>query len=264
MSKLNTLIYSSAVLLCSEASLASQLQHWQQEPYIQQSFQQIALQNEHGKSDGRLHKWHQPIRFTVLDRTDDEVLHKKMVTQQLNHLSHITGHDISSSGEYKNHNLTIIFSSEDLLEAELIQQMGIKDQDARNYINRNSVCVANLSYDSAGNIEQAVVVIPVNRARAHGKLMACVVEELTQIMGLPNDSAAVYPSIFNDHSFNDFLTGLDFILLKLLYHPSLKSGMNQTLLKQQLSVLLKQENVKNAISNAEMLVRENSLESWLD
>jgi len=264
MFKLNTLICSSAFLLCCEASLAEPLQHWQQARYIQQSFKQIALQSEHGPSDGRLHKWHQPIHYKILDRTDDELLHKKMATQQLIHLSHITGHDIRPFGEDRNHNLTIIFTSEQLLEAELTQQMGIEDHEARNDINRNSICVANLSYDSAANIKQAVVIIPVDRARAHGKLMACVVEELTQIMGLPNDSTAVYPSIFNDHSFNDFLTGLDFILLKLLYHPSLISGMSQTLLQQKLSALMRLESYKEMINKAEGLVQEKSLESWLD
>ena len=70
-------------------------------------------------------------------------------------------------------------------------------------------------------------IIPVDRARKHGKLMACVVEELTQVMGLPNDSIKVSPSIFNDRSRDNFLTGLDYILLKILYDQRLPVGVNK-------------------------------------
>ena len=73
-----------------------------------------------------------------------------------------------------------------------------------------------------------VVIIPVDRARARGKLPACVVEELTQVLGLPNDSEKVFPSVFNDRSIDDFLTGLDVLLLKMLYDPRIKPGMDET------------------------------------
>jgi len=58
-----------------------------------------------------------------------------------------------------------------------------------------------------------------------GLLVACIVEETTQIMGLPNDSDWVFPSIANDKSKIELLTGLDYILLKLLYSKELSPGM---------------------------------------
>ncbi len=61
---------------------------------------------------------------------------------------------------------------------------------------------------------------------SRGLLPSCIVEELTQSMGLTNDSDWVYPSIANDKSVLDLLTGLDYLLLKLLYHPDLKTGMS--------------------------------------
>jgi len=264
MLNLFTTLSSLSLLLHSHLLLGEPLAHWQHKPYLHSSFSQIALQGEHDESDGRLHKWQQPISYTVIDRTGDQALHQKMVTHHFEHLSSITGHKITSAANPATANVTVIFNSEQNLEHELLQSMGISDQKFRQSLSHNSVCVARITYDNSASINKAVVVIPVDRARAHGKLMACVVEELTQIMGLPNDSADVYPSIFNDFSFNDFLTGLDYLLLKLLYNRSLTSGMSDNEVKNTLIEITGSQEYSTLIHKAESLVRQNSLENWLD
>jgi hypothetical protein len=99
--------------------------------------------------------------------------------------------------------------------------------EQRERFHREAVCLGVLSTSRrSGRITRAVVIIPVDRARARGKLPACVVEELTQVLGLPNDSEKVFPSVFNDRSIDDFLTGLDVLLLKMLYDPRIKPGMD--------------------------------------
>jgi hypothetical protein len=70
-----------------------------------------------------------------------------------------------------------------------------------------------------------VVVIPIDRVMARGRLEACVVEEITQILGLPNDSDDVVPSVFNDHSPDIELSWQDILLVKLLFDPRLRPGM---------------------------------------
>ena len=67
------------------------------------------------------------------------------------------------------------------------------------------------------------MLIPVARAQARGKLAACIVEEVTQMLGLINDSDTVRHTVFSD---DDQLTALDYLLIKLLYSPYLRSGMN--------------------------------------
>ncbi len=57
--------------------------------------------------------------------------------------------------------------------------------------------------------------------------MSCIVEELTQVMGLPNDSVKVFPSVFNDLSTDAYLSGLDYLLLKMLYDSRVKTGMDE-------------------------------------
>jgi len=91
----------------------------------------------------------------------------------------------------------------------------------------SAVCFATFYLQSDSSIRKAVIVIPVDRARAKAKLPSCIVEELTQILGLINDSDKVFPSIFNDNSIDEELSPHDIRLLELLYHPRVKAGMSR-------------------------------------
>lgn len=126
-------------------------------------------------------------------------------------------------------------------------------------LSRNSICLAHFSTHPDNSIKKAIVIIPVDRARAHAKLLSCVVEELTQIMGLPNDSENVFPSIFNDKSHDDYLSGLDFLLLKLLYRPEIKIGMNKKQVHEQLVKIISKEDFQILIKESEYLAHQQGL-----
>jgi hypothetical protein len=55
--------------------------------------------------------------------------------------------------------------------------------------------------------------------------LSCLHEELTQGLGLPNDSPRARPSIFNDDEEFALLTDQDELLLRMLYSPELRPGM---------------------------------------
>lgn len=55
---------------------------------------------------------------------------------------------------------------------------------------------------------------------------ACLQEEITQSLGLTNDSDRARPSIFNDDQEFAVVTEHDELLLKLLYDPRLRTGMS--------------------------------------
>ncbi|MDD1643477.1 MAG: DUF2927 domain-containing protein, partial [Methylococcaceae bacterium] len=131
------------------------------------------------------------------------------------------------------------------------------------YMNRHSVCLGLFSTTPQGVIRQAVVIIPVDRARSKGLLVSCIVEELTQIMGLPNDSASVYPSIFNDQSIYILLTGLDYLLLKMLYDPRLVPGMNSQQALPVLRKIVDEFHQRHLIEAAEQMVSKGDLYSLL-
>ena len=87
----------------------------------------------------------------------------------------------------------------------------------------NAICFANVRTNDRYEITAAVAFIPLDRGAT--VLRQCIVEELSQAMGLPNDDDAVDPSIFNDRSPYIELTGKDILFLRLLYHRSLRAGM---------------------------------------
>lgn len=244
--------------------LTAETLHWQQPQYIIDSFLTIALQREHGPDAAVLNKWQSPILFYIDDRTADKQLHARMVKQQLQHLASITGLQITAAANPEQANLNIIFSTETQLDKELQSDLGVHNKAFRQKILLGSVCLGRIAVNADGSIAKAQALIPVDRARAHAKLMACVVEELTQVLGLANDSTRVYPSIFNDRSFNDFLSGLDFLLLKILYHPVLKAGMNKNQVQQLVSDIVATEAFQSQIADADQKVRAGSLENWLD
>jgi hypothetical protein len=254
--------------LCSILTLSISLnvsaEHWQQQNYIIDSFYEIALKSEYSPRSSALKKWHSPIYYYIDHRSADQELHQRLVKIHSGHLSSITGVKITETPDRSKANLTIIFSQEQYFSEELKADFGLKDQTQRARLTKNSVCLAQIKTAKNGEIVKAAIIIPVDRARSRGKLLSCIVEELTQAMGLANDSVAVYPSIFNDKSFNDTLSGLDFLLLTLLYNKKLKAGMS----KQQITPILKQAvtepKFQLLIENAEKKVNRKGIAALLN
>ena len=90
---------------------------------------------------------------------------------------------------------------------------------------RTTYClVYALSEGNSGAYTRAFAVI---RAEHPDLLrLSCIHEEITQGLGLPNDSPRARPSIFNDDEEFAFLTAHDELLLRILYSPELRPGMS--------------------------------------
>jgi len=56
--------------------------------------------------------------------------------------------------------------------------------------------------------------------------LSCIHEEIAQGLGLSNDSPAARPSIFNDDEEFGLLTTHDEFLLRMLYDPRMRAGMD--------------------------------------
>ena len=123
--------------------------------------------------------------------------------------------------------------------------------------------MASIESNKQSEIIRGVILIPVDSTRQSGRLVDCVIEELTQVMGLPNDSTAVYPSIFNDRSIDSYLTGLDYLLLKIAYHPLLKPGMSEAQVREKMPAILAELRALGEIENAQWRVFDNSIKEWL-
>jgi hypothetical protein len=90
-----------------------------------------------------------------------------------------------------------------------------------------SLCFGMFGVQDALQINFAVIGIPIDEVMSRGKLKDCVIEETTQVLGLPNDSDKVFPSVFNDHSPQVTLTDDDELLVRLLYSPRIDVGMSR-------------------------------------
>lgn len=217
------------LLLTMLPSIALGLEHWQGTNYIIRSFIEVALKNEYKPGMVKVRKWNKPIQLwldyqmpeMVKGRVADKALHRQLIRMHTKQLSDLTGQYIGFVNDRSNANVQVVLTTAQQWRSQIIKNIGVQAADHAT----TAVCMAGLQVNDASEVASAVVIIPVDQAISHRKLVTCIVEELTQIMGLPNDSDAVFPSIFNDQTPDTLLTGLDALLLQMLYHPDMKAGM---------------------------------------
>jgi hypothetical protein len=108
----------------------------------------------------------------------------------------------------------------------LIPGIATQESAALTNITKNDLCIAQ-SYSEGGaskHIGRALIII----RDEHPDLLrqSCIHEEIAQSLGLPNDSNAARPSIFNDDEEFGLLTTHDEFLLRILYDPRLTPDMD--------------------------------------
>jgi hypothetical protein len=205
------------------------------------NFMRIALYDEYRRGEGgfvreetvsRLRRWEGPVRIGV--RFGDSVPPERQATDLARiasfaaRLSAITGHPIGL--DEANPNFLIHVVSEDEREAlgpkvrAFLPSLSPTDVAGITGMPRTTYClVYALSAGTSGAYSRAFAVI---RAEHPDLLrLSCLHEELTQGLGLPNDSPRARPSIFNDDEEFALLTDHDELLLRMLYSPELRPGM---------------------------------------
>ncbi|WP_420554570.1 DUF2927 domain-containing protein [Neptuniibacter marinus] len=242
-----------ALLNCTFAASADY--RWQQPSYLVQAFTQVALRNEYSQQGRVVRRWEKPIRVWLDHKVGDKSLHADLVRMHITHLSSLMQHPISFVSSPEQANLKIVFTQ----QRDWAEQIGQLFGEKAINVMHGAVCMANFRVNSRYEIESAAIIIPVDQARMHGKLVTCIVEEITQVMGLPNDSEAVYPSIFNDKTPESLLSGLDGLLLKMLYSPELRSGMTERDVKPFLNKLIRNWQNDGTIKTANRDIRSGEL-----
>lgn len=248
-----SLIFSASVSL--KKIVPEKETHWQVPEYIEQSFYEIALQNEYNSRQTGIRKWQQPLAIYIHHEVGDQALHLRLVKMHLTQLSEITGLPVSYVKTKSQANINVFLTRSNHINQIISREISPKAVKQL----RHSVCLANILTSKNSEITKAIVIIPVDRARMHGKLVSCIVEELTQVLGLPNDSKTIYPTIFSDKNIYKLLTGLDYLLLKLLYSAEIKTGMTKSELKPVIQKILSGWQNKNIIKNAQKNVIKGEL-----
>jgi len=177
-------------------------------------YREIALRAEFGGEArrGRIIKWAGPIiaelRGKNLDVYEPEVLRHMALLTRLTRLQFQTvrrsRHDAFSAGPRPNMIITFVHNG------------------GRGPRNLENVCYARVFSGRDFIIRRAEIRIHAdwNLLRRH-----CILEELTQALGLMNDSSYFSPSIFNDQSKQQALSPWDRLMVRAHYDRRLLPGM---------------------------------------
>lgn len=209
---------------------------------LSDNFMRIALYDEYRRGSGgfvreetasRLRRWEVPIRFSL--RFGPSVPPEKQATDRARiasyvaRLSQVTGRAMSLDERSPNFFVYIVSEDERETMGPLIHAAlpGLSPADVAGItaMPRSTYClVYALAEGNTGSYTRAFAVI---RAEHPDLLrLSCMHEELTQGLGLPNDSPRARPSIFNDDEEFALLTDQDEKLLRILYSPELRPGMS--------------------------------------
>ncbi|MBE9638952.1 DUF2927 domain-containing protein [Salipiger mangrovisoli] len=207
------------------------------------NFERIALAEEYARGQGlkpsrgelgRVKKWEKPVRVSVEFGAhvpeDQKVTDRNMLGAYVDRLARITGHPVSMSNSRPNFH--VLFMSEDDKTTiaprikELVPDVNPTALAVFDNLPREIHCLVIAFSEEPGGYAygQAIAVI----RSEHPDLLrrSCVHEEVAQGLGLGNDSPEARPSIFNDDDEFALLTSMDEMLLKILYDPQLKPGMD--------------------------------------
>jgi Protein of unknown function (DUF2927) len=166
-------------------------------------------------------KWDGPMRIAIYAK--DPARYRDLVLPHLQRLHELTGLDLDlvdsqSPGE----NAHILILGREQFYAYANDHLGAgKDPRTNSFL----ACYGFFKAGDGGRITEAFAVVP--SFIGEDEMRSCVVEEVTQVMGLPNDSFDIAPSIFNDDDEYQNLTWQDELFLRVLYDPRIKSGMDQ-------------------------------------
>lgn len=244
------------------SSFALAQERWQDDDYIRDSFLKIALEREYKENKyPKLIRWNTPIKLFFESDSGDAAFQKELLSVHAQHLAHITGLSIDFTDDRKTANIFVIFTTYDNIENKVRQYIG--DPENIRAALDEAICLGNFRHNSQHQITRGSIIIPVDYARQKRRFLDCIVEEITQLLGLPNDSNSVFPSIFNDVSIDAYLSPLDYLLLKALYSKHLQPGMDVAQVTKAFSHVLADFYANNEIHNAAYLVQRYSLKTYL-
>ena len=210
---------------------------------LAENFVQIALYDEYTRTpqglvaqpaQSRLRRWEQPVRVAVRFGpsvpADRQATDRARIGSFLAHLSQISGHPIRLSDAQPNFFVYIVNEDERRALGPVLTAAlpGLSSADVAGITEmpRSTYCLVYAM--SAGDGSAYTKAFAVIRAEHPDLLrLSCMHEEITQGLGLANDSPAARPSIFNDDEEFALLTPMDELMLKMLYSPRLTPGMTE-------------------------------------
>jgi hypothetical protein len=209
---------------------------------VVENFERIALYDEYTLSGGRfiaqqtpsrLRRWDQPVRlqahFGPRVSAEQQAIDRRELSSFAARLGRVTRHPIRAVGSGGNFHVLYINRDTQREVGSLVRSLvpGISPETVAEIerLPRFTFCSV-YAFSQAGGGSTYVAAIAIIRDE-HPPLLrrSCVHEEIAQGLGLPNDSPAARPSIFNDDEEFALLTDHDEVLLRILYDRRLTPGM---------------------------------------
>ena len=194
-----------------------------------------------GRPRGRgdtLAKWTRPIRAALIAGDTDSATAKPppafqaMARRHLADLAALTGLEITAARPGKA-NLLIVLADDPFTAARRHRALFVhKIADPGQFdallaaMEPSATCFGFLwgGWPSGRSIDFAVAFI--RSGRGGQTVKGCLMQEVTQVLGLMNDLDPTADSIFSDSGRQIALTERDRLLLRLLYDPRLRPGMS--------------------------------------
>ena len=202
---------------------------------VLRNFLSIALQAEAADevdADGgiAISKWRSPIRYRM---TGAQVRDRVQVAAFAQHLSNLTGLSIREAGEVERYNMDIRFVPRPYRGVEIRELLGTQwlgprvARLASNWRDYESDRCFTLTTRNPRDGVTGTAHIYIKDELPLVWRETCIIEEMTQSLGLLNDDSRAAPSIFNDDGAYQALTTHDELLLRVLYDPRIRSGMRR-------------------------------------
>ncbi|MEM8697870.1 MAG: DUF2927 domain-containing protein [Pseudomonadota bacterium] len=207
---------------------------------LARNFGLIAFGLEPQLNDGRtasmMTRWEEPIRWNLFAPSGERDRVRRDITATFARISELTGIPVSEEPDDSKSNFDIlVLGARDYGGRVAWARERVSENDAEliaGFRNSEILCRARTYHanrDNAdrrrGGISYALILIRAGYSDAFR--LSCVEEELVQAMGLSNDDRSVRPSIFNDDEEFALLTTHDELLLRILYDPRLRPGMDE-------------------------------------
>lgn len=174
-----------------------------------------------GEDSNIVRKWTVPLRIAIYAKEPER--YRALVEPVLQQLHGLSGLDIQlvdRSAPAQNAYILILGREQFYAYAASHLSAG-KNPRTNTYLD----CFGVFAADRGGAINELTAVIPESASEATKR--SCVIEEVTQALGLPNDSFTVNPSIFNDDDRYQDLTWQDQLFLRVLYDARVRPGMTR-------------------------------------
>lgn len=247
------------IMLTLAWSTSATANHWHADDYIINSFVAVAMNEQAKGSVAEIKKWQKPIYYEIKHHIDDVELHERLVALHFSQIRDITGLKIQRADKQHSANLTIVLTSENRYQQDIAHYFQLDENAKTTKAMAKKIGSASLYTRRDNSIHNAAVVIPTDRARAEARLLASLTEMLTQVLGFPNRSNTVYPSVLNERSRDHFLSGLDYLMLKILYDKRVKSGMTPSKIRETVNQIIAETSFQDQIKTAELAVKQQGL-----